>query len=169
MKGKSYSNVLQIEVSAQLLERLDLLAAWRWNDVKMTIDGSLRRNLLQADIKAWSLHRILSRLRKWQYDLHPADSTDQAEYHQRVQILKNIKEPIHFDTYTVVNAQITRNFKKWQIYAGAENLFDFSQHMPLIAADDPFGEYFDSSLIWGPVHGRKIYGGFRFFLNRNTN
>jgi hypothetical protein len=68
-----------------------------------------------------------------------------------------------------VNGQVTRNFKKWQIYAGGENLLNFSQHIPLIAAEDPFGEYFDSSLIWGPIHGRKIYGGFRFFLNRNTN
>jgi hypothetical protein len=39
--------------------------------------------------------------------------------------------------------------------------------MPVIAAEDPFGEYFDASLIWGPVHGRKIYAGFRFTLDRD--
>ena len=67
-----------------------------------------------------------------------------------------------------MNAQITRYLKKFQVYLGGENLLDFMQHDPVIAADDPFGDYFDSSLIWGPVHGRKIYAGFRFILNRET-
>lgn len=38
----------------------------------------------------------------------------------------------------------------------------------LLLHDDPFGEYFDSGLIWGPVHGRKIYAGFRFLLTRDV-
>ena len=45
---------------------------------------------------------------------------------------------------------------------------DFTQHMPIIAADAPFGDYFDSGLIWGPVIGRKIYAGFRFLLTREV-
>jgi outer membrane receptor protein involved in Fe transport len=168
LQGKSYSDVFQFEVSGQVIDRLDLMAAWRWNDVKMTIDGSLRSKPLISTYKGLFTASYLSRLRKWQYDLTlqlngpgriPSTSSNPEEY-QRAD---------SFDAYTVVNGQVTRNFKKWQIYAGAENLFDFSQHMPLIAAEDPFGEYFDSSLIWGPIHGRKIYGGFRFFINRNTN
>jgi hypothetical protein len=67
-----------------------------------------------------------------------------------------------------MNAQITRNFRKWNIYAGAENLANFKQHNPIIDAQNPFGEYFDSSLIWGPVHGRKFYAGIRFMLNRDN-
>jgi len=51
---------------------------------------------------------------------------------------------------------------KFEIYAGAENLFDYRQENPIIASDDPFGDYFDASLIWGPVFGRKIYVGLRF-------
>jgi hypothetical protein len=41
--------------------------------------------------------------------------------------------------------------------------------MPIIAAEDPFGEYFDSGLVWGPIHGRKIYAGFRFAINREAS
>jgi outer membrane receptor for ferrienterochelin and colicin len=168
LQGKSYSDVFQFEVSGQVIDRLDLMAAWRWNDVNMTIDGSLRSKPLMSRYKGLFTASYLSRLRKWQYDFTlqlngpgriPSTSSNPEEY-QRAD---------SFDAYTVVNGQVTRNFKKWQIYAGAENLLDFSQHMPLIAAEDPFGEYFDSSLIWGPIHGRKIYGGFRFFINRNTN
>jgi hypothetical protein len=32
----------------------------------------------------------------------------------------------------------------------------------ILAADEPFGEYFDASMVWGPVSGRLMYGGFRY-------
>ena len=42
----------------------------------------------------------------------------------------------------MVNMQITREFSNYDIYLGCENLFDFKQENPIIAADDPFGEFF---------------------------
>lgn len=42
---------------------------------------------------------------------------------------------------------------------------DTDQEDPVLASDDPFGPYFDASLIWGPVFGRKIYAGLRFRIN----
>ncbi|HPB14106.1 MAG TPA: hypothetical protein PK172_09340, partial [Bacteroidales bacterium] len=67
-----------------------------------------------------------------------------------------------------MNAQVTYNFRKWNVYIGSENLTGFRQSNPIIASEDPFGEFFDSSLIWGPVHGRKLYAGFRVFFNRDV-
>lgn len=64
--------------------------------------------------------------------------------------------------YLLFNAQITRAFKKWDVYLGGENLGNFRQANPIIAADQPFGPNFDASLIWGPVYGRMIYAGMRF-------
>lgn len=49
-----------------------------------------------------------------------------------------------------MNAQISKFFRKWSIYAGCENIGDFTQKNPIIAADDPWGSHFDSSKIWGP-------------------
>ncbi len=166
LQGKSYSNVLQVEASGQPAEGLDLTAAWRWNDVRMTIDGLLREKPLTSRYKGLFTASYLTHLRKWQYDLTfqlngpgriPSTDADPAEYRQ----------PDSFNPYMIINAQITRNFRKWHFYAGVENLTNFMQKNPIIAANDPFGEYFDSSLIWGPLHGRKIYAGFRYFLNRN--
>jgi outer membrane receptor protein involved in Fe transport len=71
-----------------------------------------------------------------------------------------------FRAYTVTNAQVTRYFKNVEIYLGGENLFDYTQPHPVIAAGEPFGSHFDGSLVWGPVMGRKIYAGFRFLINR---
>ena len=166
LNGKSYSNVLQIEASSTIFEGFDLLAAWRWNDVKMTIDGTLREKPLTSRYKGLLTASWLTHLRKWQFDY-----TLQLNGPGRVPSTASNPEAYqrddNFKPYIVMNAQVTRNFKKWNIYVGSENLTNFMQHNPIIASDDPFGEYFDSSLIWGPVHGRKIYAGFRIFFNRD--
>lgn len=165
LNGKSYSNVLQFELSAQPVEGLDLLAAWRWNDVRTTINDTLRTKPLASRYKGLFTASYLTHLRKWQFDYTlqingpgriPSTGANPLQY----------RGEVSFNTFTVMNAQITRNFKRLQIYLGSENLLDFKQHMPVIAAEDPFGQYFDSGLIWGPVHGRKIYGGFRYAINR---
>jgi hypothetical protein len=167
LNGKSYSNVIQFEASSQIFEGFDILAAWRWNDVKMTIDGMLREKPLVSRYKGLVTASWLTHLRKWQYDY-----TLQINGPGRIPSTESNPEMYRrsdsFSPYVVMNAQITRNFRKWNIYLGSENLTGFMQHEPVIAADDPFSEFFDSSLIWGPVHGRKIYAGFRIFFNRDT-
>lgn len=66
--------------------------------------------------------------------------------------------------YYVFNAQVTKAFKKLEVYVGAENIFDYMQHHQIIDRTNPFGKYFDASLIWGPVMGRVIYTGLRFTI-----
>lgn len=167
LDGKSYSNIFQIEASSMIFEGFDLLAAWRWNDVKMTIDGLLREKPLASRYKGLLTASWLTHLRKWQFDYT-------LQLNGPGRIPSTASNPEHyrmaesFDPYTVMNAQVTYNFRKWNVYIGSENLTDFRQPHPIIASDDPFGEYFDSGLIWGPVHGRKIYAGFRVFFNRDV-
>jgi hypothetical protein len=40
------------------------------------------------------------------------------------------------------------------------------QSHPIIDAGNPRGDNFDATMIWGPVHGRKIYAGLRFNIDR---
>jgi outer membrane receptor for ferrienterochelin and colicins len=42
-----------------------------------------------------------------------------------------------------------------------ENLTNFKQNSPVIAAEDAFGNYFDSSVVWNPVFGTMFFGGLR--------
>ena len=70
-----------------------------------------------------------------------------------------------FSPYTVMNAQVTKYFRYWSIYAGSENLTNFKQKNPIAGADNPFGPDFDATNVWGPTLGRKIYMGLRFNLN----
>jgi outer membrane receptor for ferrienterochelin and colicin len=163
LDGKSYSNTYQIEATYQIIRGLDMTAAFRYNDVKQTIDGKLVESPLTNRYKGIVTMSYKTPLEKWQFDFTAQfngggriPSTDLNPDGYRLE-----KE---FPAYNIFNAQITKYFKKWEIYVGAENIFNFVQHDPIIAVSDPFGEYFDSSLIWGPIHGRKFYLGIRFAI-----
>ncbi len=70
-------------------------------------------------------------------------------------------------TLTVVNRQITRFFRNFSVYLGAENLFNFRQEHPIIDAANPRSDNFDATMVWGPVHGRKILAGLRYNIPRD--
>ena len=76
-------------------------------------------------------------------------------------------ELAHVYSYPVVliNAQVTYvRVKDFEIYVGGENLTNFMQHDAIVLAENPSDEYFDASLIWGPVFGRMGYVGMRWTL-----
>ena len=168
LDGKSWSNVLQVEAQMQPVTGLDITAAWRWNDVWQTIGGELREKPLASRYKGLLTASYTTRMRKWQVDY-----TLQYNGPGRIPSTMSNPEPHRrhdeFGAYPVMNAQVTKYFRKWSIYIGAENITGSRQHDAIIAPDDPFGPYFDGSMIWGPVHGRKLYAGFRFALDRPQN
>ena len=169
LKGKSYSNSFQIEASYPFFRGFTLTAAYRYTDAKTDYqrqDGTLYRlkKPLVSDYKGLLTASYQTPLKKWQFDL-----TGQFNGGGRMP-LPDSEKPLwspNFKAYTVVNAQITKYFRQWSIYVGAENLFDFTQDNPIIDAANPRGENFDGSMIWGPVHGRKIYAGVRFNISRD--
>ncbi|MCU4157782.1 TonB-dependent receptor [Carboxylicivirga sp. A043] len=165
LDGKSYANNYQIEGKYELVRGLDMVAAWRFNDVKVTYDGELRDRPLMSRAKGLVNLSYSTPLKKWQFDLTtqfngkgrvPSTASNQPDY----------QRPDSFESYQIVNTQITKYFRKWNIYAGVENLGGFKQEDPIIAGEDPFGDSFDSSLIWGPIMGRRFYFGLRFSIDR---
>lgn len=166
LDGKSYSNTYQIEATWQLFRGFDLTTAFRYNDVKQTIDNKLVESPLTSRYKGIATVSYRTPLDKWQFDFTaqfngggriPETDTNPNE----LQLKKE------FPAYNIFNAQITKYFKKWEMYAGVENIFNFTQSNPIIAAYDPFGSHFDSSLIWGPIHGQKFFVGIRFAIQQN--
>ena len=55
--------------------------------------------------------------------------------------------------------------RKFEMYFGVENLTNFKQKNPILASDDPFGDSFDSTIIYAPIFGRMLYSGLRFKIN----
>ena len=165
LDGDSYSNCYQMEVKYELIPRLDVTGAYRYNDVKSTIGGELKRAALQSKFKGLLNLSYYTNMKKWQFDF-----TAQFNGLGRIPLnpaIPSDRQNDEFDTFTVMNAQVTKFFRKWSIYVGCENLGDFTQSNPILGADNPWSSGFDSSKIWGPVHGRKFYVGVRFAIDRD--
>ncbi|MDX2067368.1 MAG: TonB-dependent receptor [Haliscomenobacter sp.] len=77
---------------------------------------------------------------------------------------ENLRQPEFSRAFSVTNVQFTKVWKKLDVYAGCENLFDFRQIRPIINWQNPFGEYFDTAFAWGPTRGRELYVGVRMRL-----
>ena len=51
------------------------------------------------------------------------------------------------------------------MYLGIENATNYKQMNPIIANEDTFGQYFDSTFVYGPIFGRMYYLGLRYRIN----
>lgn len=163
LNGESFSNNYQFEVNAAPFRGMEVTMAYRYSDVKTTYGDKLLSRPLTSEYKGLLTASYQTALKKWQFDgtlllngkgRIPSTASKPEQY--------QLNET--FEPYTVTNVQITKYFRKWNVYIGAENLFDFVQKNPIIAANDPFGPYFDASMNWGPVDGRKVYVGVRYSI-----
>jgi outer membrane receptor for ferrienterochelin and colicin len=166
LTGRSFSNSFQAQLDYELLRRFDVRMAYRWYDVRTTFGSELLQKPLQAQHRAFA-NLAYTTLDKWSFDYTvqwqgakriPSTQTNPDEFQ-----LPGYSEP-----FVLMNAQVSKQFGRWQFYLGGENLLNFRQHHAIISASDPFSPYFDSSLIWGPVFGRNIYGGLRFRIPETT-
>ncbi len=165
LDGKSFANSYQLDIRIETLPRLDLTAAIRFNDVKQTIGGKLVEKPLNSKYKGLVTLNYTDRLKKWMFDYNV-----QFIGGGRIPQVPVVATPYvvasTYGAYTLMNAQATRFFRKGSIYVGCENLTDFTQKNPVVAANDPFGQNFDATRVWGPIMGRMFYMGVRFALNK---
>ncbi len=161
LDGKSYANSFQVDLKYELIKNFDLVLAYRLNDVKQTIGDKLKEKALTSRYKGLITLNYTTNLKKWMFDY-----TVQFNGGGRIPVYgvqPNLDD--EFSPYTIMNAQVTKYFRGWNIYLGSENLAGFKQKNPILGANDPFGPNFDATTIWGPVKGRRIYVGLRFTLN----
>jgi hypothetical protein len=55
------------------------------------------------------------------------------------------------------------------MYVGGENIGNFKQTNGIIQNENPFGTYFDSSMIYGPTFGSMYYVGLRFKIKNKKD
>ena len=163
--GKSYTNTYQADISWTPADRLDIFATFRYTDSKYTItraDGSqqLVERPLVSRFKTLLNIQYATAMRKWTFDV-TAQLNGKSRIPTQTGVLTDSTEsPI----YPMFFAQVTRKIRMWDIYLGCENIAGFRQKDPIIAADAPYSSAFNSSCVWGPLMGRKIYIGIRFNL-----
>jgi outer membrane receptor for ferrienterochelin and colicins len=161
--GKSASKGFQAEVSGTFHNRFSAKLGYVFLDVYQVRNGIKEllpfnsRNRLNAAASFMPLSK------KWHIDAN-------IHWYGKQRLPDTEKNPAIYqmpgesESYTIVNTQFTYNLKKVELYAGAENIFDFRQNRPIISWQEPFGQYFDTQFAWGPTRGRELYLGVRFTI-----
>ena len=179
--AQSFAHSAQIEATMEVLRGWTWTAAFRWTDIQQTTIGAdgiaaLRQKPLTNQFKGVITTSYQTPLKKWQFDL-----TAQFNGGGRMpdglntywlassashQFYEAPDGSLRYKWYPQLMAQITKYFRTCSIYLGAENMTNFKQESPIVAATEPFGPNFDASMAWGPISGWKIYLGFRYDLER---
>lgn len=160
LDGKSYSNIFQVQFTAEPVERLSLLAALRFNDVKVTENGNLAEKALSSKYKGLFTASYATKYEKWKFDV-----TLQLNGKSRIPDTRKMPLALQRDGYSPEYAQLlaqfTRKFKYFDVYLGGENLTNFTQKDPVTESQRPYHTHFDTSMVWGPIVGATVYAGIR--------
>jgi outer membrane receptor for ferrienterochelin and colicins len=165
LDGKSFSNSFQTEVNYELLSKFDLRLAYRLFDVKTTYHGELLERPLVAKHRAFA--NLAYEIKGWKFDYT-------ITYNGTKRIPFTGDNPLQYrlaersPSYVLMNTQVSKTLGKknpLDIYIGGENLANYFQNKPIVASDQPFGQYFDASMIWGPLSGRMFYAGIRYKIH----
>jgi hypothetical protein len=164
LDGKSYSNSLQAELSFEPVKKLDVRLAYRYFDVKTTYTGKLLQRPLIAPDRAFA--NLAYTAGNWKFD-YTITSNGKKRIPSTAGNPVAYQRPEYSPAFVLMNAQVSKTVGKkhpMDFYVGAENLGNYFQKDVIIAADAPFSNYFDASMVWGPVTGRMFYAGWRFKL-----
>ena len=157
----SHSTALsaQISVNAEIIKNFDITIAGRYNDVKTDFRSTTDQKVpYNNKYKGLITLNYATNHRKWEFTL-----TTQLNGKVPVPICDNNQKG-ESEFYTMMHTQITKNWRRLSVYLGAENLLNYMQPDPIIAADNPFSSDFDASGVWGPLSGRMFYAGLRYYI-----
>ena len=179
-----FSHNWQVEANMEILRGWTMTAAFRYTDVKQTSFNTatneylLRDKPLQNKFKGIITTSYQTPLKTWQFDL-TAQFNGEGRMPDGFVIPEGSKQYrmhngyIYHKWYPQLLGQITKFFRTWSIYLGAENMTNFTQDNPIVGSkigDTQFvntqSANYDASMIWAPIHGWKLYLGFRWALER---
>lgn len=168
LDGRSYANSLLADVQVQLSKQWELKASYRYYEAKTTYDGVLRERPLVPSHRGLLDLGYVARDEKWRFDitLNGFGTSRMPSTAANPEAYRMVDEA---PAYATLNAQITRVAGPWEFYLGGENLTGTIQHRQIISPENPFGPYFDASLIWGPVNTQMAYFGLRYTLKNKPS
>ncbi|MCP4460078.1 MAG: TonB-dependent receptor [Cytophagales bacterium] len=169
LDGESFAHSFQIEGTFPVSEFLKLKTAYKYYDVKSTINGVLQPVPFNSKNRFFLNMSYSSKYDKWEVDYT-------LQWYGSKRLPDTSDKPVEFQrsnsspSFFLMNAQISRGFRWGNIYVGSENLSNFVQKNPIVDAENPFrnenGNNFDASMAWAPVAGRMVYFGFRYKIKK---
>jgi hypothetical protein len=163
LRGKSYANSFQADVSVEPLDRFNVRVAYKFYDVKALYSGEMKQKPLTAQHRAFLNLAYALPYDKWMFDFT-------AKYIGPTRIPSHKvsstgPEVFVGDTYSkgyfIFNCNINKKFRRFDTYVGVENIANLMQQSPILGIDQPFGSDFDAAMIYAPTDGRTIYAGLR--------
>ena len=164
---RSYTDNYQVDFSVDPFEGFNVTATFRYTNAMIELEGKgLVEKPMTGRYKGVLNLQYATRLNKWIFDF-TASMNGPCRVYEFMKDMDGITErngKYYSPVYPLLYAQITRRFKGWDVYVGAENLTNFTQKNPIVGGDNPRQASFDASCIWGPLMGIKAHIGFRFTL-----
>lgn len=166
LDGNSYANSFQLEFNYELASHLELRTAYKYYDIKTDyLSGTFQRPLQATHRFFGNLGyetRILDKGQQWKFDFtYNWIGEQQLPYTASNPVAYQL--PDYSPAYSLMNAQITRVFSQnFEVYAGGENIGNYTQHQAIVDPKNPFGPNFDATILYAPVFGQMYYAGLRF-------
>jgi len=173
--NRSYTDNYQFDFSIDPFERFNITTTFRYTNAKIELAGKgLVEKPMTSRFKGVLNMQYATNLNKWIFDFTASVNGSCRVYN----FMENLKDAdgnlLYKDgrtpVYPLLYAQVTRRFKGWDVYIGAENLTNFRQKDVILGTKgtdgfvNPRVPSFDASCIWGPLMGIKAHVGFRFTL-----
>ncbi len=165
LNGPSYSNTMQFEFNFEPRKRLNIKTAYRFVDTRSKFTMEILEKSLVARHRAFINFSYETRRKNWLFDFTtqyngskrlPDTETNPAEYQ------RESRSPDFFNVLGQITYLKKLEKQELHVYLGVENLLNYKQNNPIVSANNPFGAYFDASMVWGPIYGRMLYAGLRF-------
>ena len=164
LHGKSSATSFQVTLNQELWEQLNIRLAYKRDDVKATFNGKVEEKPLINKDRALVNIGFETKNRHWRFD-YTVVWEGKKRLVNTIADEKYGKPADYSPDFFVMNAQITKVFRRFEIYGGSENILDYRQEHPIINADKPFSNEFDASQVWGPVVGRRLFFGLRLSIS----
>ncbi len=162
--GRAFTNSFLAMLQYTPLNGVDVRLAYKWTDSRTTFsNGLMRLQPLLAQHRGLITADYTTPNKKWMFNtrvqiIGPQRLPDNSQIpHELVHDFPPITP-----TYALWSAQITRTWRRFEVYLGGENLTGFRQHHAIISAGDPSSPFFNGSQIWAPIMGPVAYAGIRF-------
>jgi len=165
LNGPSYSNTFQFEFNFEPRKRLNMKTAYRFVDTKTQFSNQVLQKSLVAKHRAFINLSYETKRKNWLFDFT-------TQYNGSKRLPNTAANPLEYQRTSFspeffnLLGQVTylKKYEKQELhlYLGVENLLNYKQNNPIVSADNPFGTYFDASMVWGPIYGRMLYAGLRF-------
>ena len=167
--GKSYTDNYQIDFNWTPFRGFDLFATFRYTNAMMTLEQDGKQYLVERPLTSRykGLINIQYAVQRWVFDV-----TAQMNGPVRLPELSGdmgaaVNNPTLSPSYPMYFAQVSYKMSNLTLYAGCENIANYLQgvnggNKPIIMeGNTAYNPGFNSSMVWGPLMGRKFYIGLR--------